>query len=43
MQHRTLGRQGLRVSALGLGTMGMTMAYGDGDADGGISAPTSSA
>ncbi|MDX6292102.1 MAG: hypothetical protein QOH50_1177 [Kribbellaceae bacterium] len=36
MQHRTLGRQGLRVSAVGLGTMGMTMAYGDGDADGGI-------
>ena len=36
MHHRTLGRQGLRVSAVGLGTMGMTMAYGDGDADGGI-------
>ncbi len=28
MQHRTLGAQGLEVSALGLGTMGMTMAYG---------------
>jgi aryl-alcohol dehydrogenase-like predicted oxidoreductase len=28
MKHRTLGRQGLDVSALGLGTMGMTMAYG---------------
>ncbi|MGP4048426.1 aldo/keto reductase [Streptomyces sp. 2A115] len=28
MQHRTLGSQGLRVSALGLGTMGMTIAYG---------------
>ncbi|MFJ4435232.1 aldo/keto reductase [Streptomyces sp. NPDC088923] len=26
---RTLGAQGLRTSALGLGTMGMTMAYGD--------------
>ncbi len=36
MQQRTLGRQGLRVSALGLGTMGMTMAYGAADADGGI-------
>ncbi|MET0928965.1 MAG: aldo/keto reductase [Aeromicrobium sp.] len=31
MQHRTLGREGLEVSALGLGTMGMTMAYGDAD------------
>jgi aryl-alcohol dehydrogenase-like predicted oxidoreductase len=28
MQHRTLGRQGLRVSAIGLGTMGMSVAYG---------------
>ncbi|MDW5595270.1 aldo/keto reductase [Conexibacter stalactiti] len=28
MQTRTLGQQGLVVSALGLGTMGMTMAYG---------------
>ena len=28
MKHRTLGRQGLNVSELGLGTMGMTMAYG---------------
>ena len=28
MKHRTLGKQGLDVSALGLGTMGMTMAYG---------------
>ncbi len=28
MKHRTLGQQGLDVSALGLGTMGMTMAYG---------------
>ncbi len=28
MQQRTLGGQGLAVSALGLGTMGMTMAYG---------------
>jgi aryl-alcohol dehydrogenase-like predicted oxidoreductase len=31
MKHRTLGRQGLNVSALGLGTMGMTMAYGPSD------------
>ncbi|MDO8188122.1 aldo/keto reductase [Conexibacter sp. JD483] len=28
MQRRALGQQGLVVSALGLGTMGMTMAYG---------------
>ncbi|GGV72408.1 oxidoreductase [Streptomyces longisporoflavus] len=28
MQHRTLGQRGLRVSALGLGLMGMSMAYG---------------
>ncbi|GAB3837110.1 aldo/keto reductase [Kribbella italica] len=36
MQQRTLGRQGLTVSALGLGTMGMTMAYGDADPEGGL-------
>jgi aryl-alcohol dehydrogenase-like predicted oxidoreductase len=30
MQRRTLGTQGLAVSAIGLGTMGMTLAYGDG-------------
>jgi aryl-alcohol dehydrogenase-like predicted oxidoreductase len=30
MQHRTLGQQGLEVAAVGLGTMGMTMAYGPG-------------
>ncbi len=36
MQQRTLGQQGLEVSALGLGTMGMTMAYGEGDVEGGI-------
>src|SRR6195952_1491852 len=35
MQHRTLGRQGLEVSALGLGTMGMTMAYGAANEVGG--------
>lgn len=28
MQRRALGAQGLEVSAIGLGTMGMTMAYG---------------
>ena len=28
MHRRTLGTQGLETSALGLGTMGMTMAYG---------------
>lgn len=36
MQRRTLGQQGLTTSALGLGTMGMTMAYGAPDEDGGI-------
>ena len=36
MQQRHLGNQGLAVSALGLGTMGMTMAYGAGDESGGI-------
>ena len=35
MHQRTLGQQGLRVSALGLGTMGMTMAYGAADEVGG--------
>lgn len=33
---RRLGQQGLEVSAIGLGTMGMTMAYGDADEAGGI-------
>ncbi len=36
MQQRTLGQQGLTTSALGLGTMGMTMAYGAADERGGI-------
>jgi aryl-alcohol dehydrogenase-like predicted oxidoreductase len=31
-----LGGEGLEVAAIGLGTMGMTMAYGDGDEAGGI-------
>jgi aryl-alcohol dehydrogenase-like predicted oxidoreductase len=31
MEKRTLGRQGLRTSALGLGCMGMTWAYGTPD------------
>ncbi|MET8977975.1 aldo/keto reductase [Streptomyces sp. NPDC004539] len=33
MHHRDLGSQGLRVSALGLGTMGMTLAYGSSNDD----------
>ena len=36
MQHRNLGSQGLRVSALGLGTMGMSMAYGASNDDEGL-------
>ncbi|MGI5460822.1 aldo/keto reductase [Streptomyces sp. CA-249302] len=36
LPHRRLGTQGLEVGALGLGTMGMTMAYGAGDERGGI-------
>lgn len=31
MKHRILGQQGLNVSAIGLGTMGMTMVYGPSD------------
>ena len=33
---RKLGTEGLEVGAIGLGTMGMTMAYGAGDEPGGI-------
>jgi aryl-alcohol dehydrogenase-like predicted oxidoreductase len=36
MRQRNLGREGLVSSAIGLGTMGMTMAYGAGDEAGGI-------
>ncbi|MGW3565681.1 aldo/keto reductase [Streptomyces sp. NPDC000941] len=36
LPHRRLGTQGLEVGAIGLGTMGMTMAYGAGDEQGGI-------
>ena len=35
MQKRKLGNEGLEVGAIGLGTMGMTMAYGSGDEQGG--------
>ncbi|WP_043630870.1 aldo/keto reductase [Nonomuraea candida] len=38
MQQRTLGRQGLTVSAIGYGAMGLTMAYGPGDEEAGIAA-----
>ncbi|WP_410810880.1 aldo/keto reductase [Micromonospora sp. 067-2] len=36
MQQRRLGRQGLSVSALGYGAMGISLAYGPGDAQEGI-------
>jgi aryl-alcohol dehydrogenase-like predicted oxidoreductase len=36
MRQRSLGQEGLVSSAIGLGTMGMTMAYGAGDEAGGI-------
>ena len=36
MERRTLGTQGLEVSAQGLGCMGMTHAYGAGDEQGGL-------
>jgi len=36
MDRRTLGTQGLEVSAEGLGCMGMTWAYGTGDEEAGI-------
>ncbi|MEU9271168.1 aldo/keto reductase [Streptomyces sp. NPDC048251] len=38
MQHRALGTQGLTVSAIGYGSMGLTMAYGPGDEEAGIAA-----
>ncbi|MFC4630131.1 aldo/keto reductase [Promicromonospora alba] len=36
MQHRTLGTQGLKVSAIGYGAMGLTIGYGPGDETEGI-------
>ncbi|MFF2052923.1 aldo/keto reductase [Leifsonia sp. NPDC058194] len=38
MQKRTLGRQGLEVSALGYGAMGISLAYGPGDKQEGVAA-----
>lgn len=38
LAQRTLGTQGLMVGAIGLGTMGMTMAYGAPDEAGGVAA-----
>jgi aryl-alcohol dehydrogenase-like predicted oxidoreductase len=38
MEHRTLGSQGLKTSAIGYGSMGITMGYGAGDAEGGAAA-----
>jgi aryl-alcohol dehydrogenase-like predicted oxidoreductase len=38
MQTRTLGAQGLTTSAIGYGSMGISMAYGAADAEGGSSA-----
>jgi aryl-alcohol dehydrogenase-like predicted oxidoreductase len=38
LPRRKLGTQGLAAGAIGLGTMGMTMAYGAGDEPGGIAA-----
>ena len=38
MQTRTLGTQGLTTSAIGYGSMGISMAYGAADAEGGSSA-----
>jgi len=38
LPRRTLGTQGLAAGAIGLGTMGMTMAYGPGDEAAGIEA-----
>jgi len=38
MQHRALGTQGLSASAIGYGSMGISMAYGPGDVQAGIAA-----
>jgi aryl-alcohol dehydrogenase-like predicted oxidoreductase len=38
MKYRTLGTNGLKTSALGYGSMGISMGYGTGDAGGGAAA-----
>ncbi|GAB3984037.1 hypothetical protein GCM10029978_092480 [Actinoallomurus acanthiterrae] len=38
MQNRTLGSQGLEVSAIGYGAMGLTMAYGSTEEEAGVAA-----
>jgi aryl-alcohol dehydrogenase-like predicted oxidoreductase len=38
MEQRTLGSQGLKTSAIGYGSMGISMGYGAGDAEGGAAA-----
>ncbi|MGW2959422.1 aldo/keto reductase [Streptomyces sp. NPDC001220] len=38
MQYRTLGSQGLEVSAIGYGAMGLTMACGPTDEEAGVAA-----
>ncbi|MFI9387882.1 aldo/keto reductase [Kutzneria sp. NPDC052558] len=38
MHQRTLGSQGLKVSAIGYGSMGLTMAYGPSDVEAGLAA-----
>ncbi|WP_128375175.1 aldo/keto reductase [Streptomyces cavernae] len=38
MEYRTLGNQGLEVSAVGYGAMGLTMAYGPTDEQAGVAA-----
>lgn len=38
MQRRTLGTEGLEVSAIGFGTMGFTLAYGDGSTEAEVTA-----
>ncbi len=38
MQERTLGSQGLSATAIGYGSMGISIAYGDADPAGGTAA-----